>query len=452
MTASERALTEDLNPNHIARDQFDRVIPYIRELSESPGLAEWLFEPEQALKVTLPIRMDDGRIEVFYGYRVLNSAVRGPGKGGIRFHPQVSEDEVRALAAWMTLKCALADIPFGGAKGGVRVDPRKISQHEKASITRRFISALGSNIGPYTDIPAPDVYTDAKTMALIFDTYSMMHPGENNRPVVTGKPLDLGGSLGRPTATAQGALFVTERFLELGERPDVPSLKGATVAIQGFGNAGRNAAILFEQAGAVIVAVSDSRGGIYDPNGLDVARVEEHKDRTGSVVGLNGTKELVALEVLEVPCDVLIPAALENQITAANADRINAKVVVEAANGPTTPAADAILAAKEIPVLPDILANAGGVVVSYYEWVQNIEDQQWDEEQVHTKLRKKMYRATDEVIATLSEMQENIAETRAQWSQAHPGEEVPDPSLRTAAYIVAAERVTTAASERGIWP
>lgn len=198
--------------------------------------------------------------------------------------------------------------------------------------------------------------------------------------------------------------------------------------------------------------MSDSRGGIYDPNGLDVARVEEHKDRTGSVVGLNGTKELVALEVLEVPCDVLIPAALENQITAANADRINAKVVVEAANGPTTPAADAILAAKEIPVLPDILANAGGVVVSYYEWVQNIEDQQWDEEQVHTKLRKKMYRATDEVIATLSEMQENIAETRTQWSQSHPGEEVPDPSLRTAAYIVAAERVTTAASERGIWP
>ncbi|HDK46275.1 MAG TPA: Glu/Leu/Phe/Val dehydrogenase, partial [Actinobacteria bacterium] len=382
MTAPERAFVEDLNPNHIARHQFEQVIPYIRELAESPGLTEWLFEPEQSVNVTLPIRMDDGHIEVFYGYRVLNSAVRGPGKGGIRFHPQVSEDEVRALAAWMTLKCALVDIPFGGAKGGVQVDPRKISQHEKASITRRFIAALGSNIGPYTDIPAPDVYTDAQTMAWIFDTYSMMHPGQNNRPVVTGKPLDLGGSLGRPTATAQGALFVTERFLHLGGRPDLPSLEGATVAIQGFGNAGRNAAILFEKAGATIVAVSDTKGGIFDPNGLDVARVEEHKDRTASVVELDGTKALAPLEVLEVPCDILIPAALENQITAANADRINAKVLVEAANGPTTPAADAVLAAKGIPVLPDILANAGGVVVSYYEWVQNIEDQQWDEEEV----------------------------------------------------------------------
>jgi len=452
MTAPERALVEDLNPNHIARHQFEQVIPYIRELAESPGLTEWLFEPEQSVNVTLPIRMDDGHIEVFYGYRVLNSAVRGPGKGGIRFHPQVSEDEVRALAAWMTLKCALVDIPFGGAKGGVQVDPRKISQHEKASITRRFIAALGSNIGPYTDIPAPDVYTDAQTMAWIFDTYSMMHPGQNNRPVVTGKPLDLGGSLGRPTATAQGALFVTERFLHLGGRPDLASLKGATVAIQGFGNAGRNAAILFERAGATIVAVSDSKGGIFDPNGLDIARVEEHKDRTGSVVELDGTKALAPLEVLEVPCDILIPAALENQITAANADRINAKVVVEAANGPTTPTADEVLAAKGIPVLPDILANAGGVVVSYYEWVQNIEDQQWDEEEVHAKLRKKMYRATDKVISTLTDVQEGIEETRAAWSQSHPGEEVPYPHLRTAAYIVAAGRCATAASHRGIWP
>lgn len=452
MTASERALTEDLNPNHIARHQFEQVIPYIRELAESPGLAEWLFEPEQAVHVTLPIRMDDGHIEVFYGYRVLNSAVRGPGKGGIRFHPQVDEDEVRALAAWMTLKCALADIPFGGAKGGVRVDPRKISQHEKASITRRFIAALGSNIGPYTDIPAPDVYTDAQTMAWIFDTYSMMHPGQNNRPVVTGKPLDLGGSLGRPTATAQGALFVAERFIELGGVPDLSSLREATVAIQGFGNAGRNAAILFAEAGATIVAVSDSKGGIFDPNGLDVSRVEEHKDRTGSVVGLDGTKDLAPLEVLEVPCDILIPAALENQITLANADRINTKVVVEAANGPTTPGADAVLASKGIPVLPDILANAGGVVVSYYEWVQNIEDQQWDEEEVHAKLRKKMRKATDKVVAKLADVQEGLDDIRTEWAALHPGEEVPSPNHRTAAYIVAAGRCARAASERGIWP
>jgi glutamate dehydrogenase/leucine dehydrogenase len=450
MTASARV--EDLNPNHIAQEQFEHVIPYIRELAESPGLAEWLFEPEQAVKVALPIRRDSGEIEVFYGYRVLNSAVRGPGKGGIRFHPQVSEDEVRALAAWMTLKCALVDIPFGGAKGGVQVDPRKISLREKASITRRFISALGTNIGPYTDIPAPDVYTDAQTMAWIFDTYSMMHPGQNNRPVVTGKPLDLGGSLGRSTATAQGALFVTERFLELGQVPELSTLKGATVAVQGFGNAGRNAAILFEQAGATIVAVSDSRGGIHDPNGIDVATIEEHKDRTGSVVGLDGTKALAGLEVLEVPCDVLIPAALENQITSENADRVSTRVVVEAANGPTTPMADRVLSSKDIPVLPDILANAGGVVVSYYEWVQNIEDQQWDEEEVHTKLSKKMYRATDKVVATLADANEHIDETRAFWSELHPGEEVHDPNLRTAAYIVAAGRCTAAASERGIWP
>jgi glutamate dehydrogenase (NAD(P)+) len=450
MTASARV--EDLNLNHIARQQFEHVIPYIRELAESPGLAEWLFEPEQTVKVTLPIRRDNGEIEVFYGYRVLNSAVRGPGKGGIRFHPQVSEDEVRALAAWMTLKCALVDIPFGGAKGGVQVDPRRISVREKASITRRFIAALGSNIGPYTDIPAPDVYTDAQTMAWVFDTYSMMHPGQNNRPVVTGKPLDLGGSLGRSTATAQGALFVTERFVELGQVAELSTLKRARVAIQGFGNAGRNAAVLFEQAGAIIVAVSDSQGGVFDPNGIDVARIAAHKDATGSVVGLDGTKQLAGLEVLEVPCDVLIPAGLENQITAENAGRIDARVIAEAANGPTTPAADRILSEKGIPVLPDILANAGGVVVSYYEWVQNIEDQQWDAEEVHTKLRKKMYRATDMVVSTLADAIEHLDETRAVWSTSHPDELVPEPNLRTAAYIVAAGRCATAASERGIWP
>jgi glutamate dehydrogenase (NAD(P)+) len=280
----------------------------------------------------------------------------------------------------------------------------------------------------------------------------MMHPGQNNRPVVTGKPLDLGGSLGRSTATAQGALFVTERFVELGQVAELSTLKRARVAIQGFGNAGRNAAVLFEQAGAIIVAVSDSQGGVFDPNGIDVARIAAHKDATGSVVGLDGTKQLAGLEVLEVPCDVLIPAGLENQITAENAGRIDARVIAEAANGPTTPAADRILSEKGIPVLPDILANAGGVVVSYYEWVQNIEDQQWDAEEVHTKLRKKMYRATDMVVSTLADAIEHLDETRAVWSTSHPDELVPEPNLRTAAYIVAAGRCATAASERGIWP
>lgn len=452
MTTSARVPMEDLNPNHIARSQFERTIPYLPQLVAEPGLAEWLFEPEQALHVALPVRMDDGHIQMFHGYRVLNSAVRGPGKGGIRFHPQVSEDEVRALAAWMTLKCSLVDIPFGGAKGGVQVDPHAISEREKSAITRRFIAALGSNIGPYTDIPAPDVYTDAQTMAWIFDTYSMMHPGANNTPVVTGKPLELGGSLGRSTATAQGCLYVTQRFLELGGCPELTSLEGATVAIQGFGNAGRNAARLFAKAGATIVAVSDSKGGIYDPNGLDVARVEAHKDDTGSVVGFGGVKELGHLEVLEVPCDVLIPAALENQITLENADSIQAKVIAEAANGPTTPGADAILSGKGIHVLPDILANAGGVVVSYFEWVQNLENQQWDEEEVDRKLLKKMNKATEKVVAKLKEITDGFDAIAAEWSASHPGETMSSPNLRTAAYVLAVGRCATATLQRGIWP
>lgn len=448
---SEHAVTEDLNPNHIARYQFDRVIPFIEGLTESPGMADWLFEPEQVLRVTLPVRMDDGAIRIFHGYRVLNSTIRGPGKGGIRYHPRVNEDEVRALATWMTLKCALVDIPFGGAKGGIACDPREISQREKAAITRRFIAALGSNIGPHTDIPAPDVYTDAQTMAWIYDTYSMMHPGHNNLPVVTGKPLDLGGAPGRSTATAQGALFVAEHFIELGGVPGLSSLQGATVAIQGFGNAGRNAAKLFAAAGAKVVAVSDSRGGIFDPNGLNLTEVEGHKDHEGTVATFDGVKHLGPKEVLEVPCDILIPAALENQITLENADRIDTKLVVEAANGPTTPGADRILYAKGIHVLPDILANAGGVVVSYYEWVQNLENQQWEEEEVHAKLRKKMRRATEQVATKRVGLIERLGTYRESWAE-RSDTEVPEPDMRTAAYTVAVGRCANAAEERGIWP
>ncbi len=448
---SERAVTEDLNPNHIARYQFDRVIPFIESLAQSPGMADWLFEPEQVLRVTLPVRMDDGTIQIFHGYRVLHSTIRGPGKGGIRYHPNVDEDEVRALAAWMTLKCALVDIPFGGAKGGVSCDPRKISQREKAAITRRFIAALGSNIGPHTDIPAPDVYTDAQTMAWIYDTYSMMHPGHNNLPVVTGKPLDLGGSPGRATATAQGALFVAEHFIELGGVQGLSSLQGATVAVQGFGNAGRHAAKLFAAAGAKIVAVSDSRGGIFDPNGLNVAEVELHKDHEGTVATFDGVKHLGPKEVLEVPCDVLIPAALENQITLENADRIDTKLVVEAANGPTTPGADRVLYGKGIHVLPDILANAGGVVVSYYEWVQDLENQQWEEHEVHEKLRKKMRRATERVVTKRVALIESLGAYRDAWAERSDAE-VPEPDMRTAAYTVAVGKCATAAEQRGIWP
>lgn len=433
---------EDLNPWHIARAQFDRVLPYLPELLSEPGMAEFIFEPERTLKVALPVRMADGQIHTFSGYRVLHTTSRGPGKGGIRFHPAVDEDEVKALAAWMTWKSALVDIPFGGAKGGVACDPRLMTQEEKARVTRRFIAALGDNIGPFTDIPAPDVYTDEQTMAWVYDTYQMMHPHQNNLPVVTGKPIDLGGSLGRATATAQGCLYVTARFLEMATVPGIDGIQASEVAIQGFGNAGRNAADLFLAAGAKIVAVSDSQGGIFDPAGLDLAAVEVHKDTTGSVVDFPGTKQLTSTEVLEVPCDILIPAALENQITLANAPLIKAKVVVEAANGPSTPGADAAMRARGIEVLPDILANAGGVIVSYFEWVQNLENRQWSGRDVQERLQDKLVKATDSVVTQRAAMIEG--------HERHP--ELPEPDLRTAAYRLAVGRVAKTTFQRGIWP
>ena len=452
-TGDTEVIEEDLNPFHIAQLQYELAVPYIEILRDHPGMSEWLFRPERTVKVSLPIEMDDGQIRVFNGFRVLHSTARGPGKGGIRYHPGVDEDEVKALAIWMTWKCALLDIPFGGAKGGVECDGRDLSPREKRQITRRFIAALGENIGPHTDIPAPDVYTDAQTMAWIYDTYSMMHPGENNMPVVTGKPLDLGGSPGRDSATAMGSLFVTEHFIELGAVPELSELKGTTVAIQGFGNAGRWAASLYRDAGAVVVAVSDSRGGIYNPDGLDVGRVAAHKDETGSVIDFPGSKPLGPLEVLEIECDILIPAALENQLTAANADRVKARIVVEAANGPTTPAADRILCDKGIHVLPDILANAGGVVVSYFEWVQNLENQQWDEAEVHRKLREKMNRATEQVVARKAALRDGHDHFQAEWDKYRPEDgELPLPDLRIAAYVVAVGRVAQTTDQRGLWP
>ncbi len=443
----------ELNPLRVANYQYRQAVPFLEQLRSCNGLCEWLFEPEQVVRVSLPVRMDDGCVEVFRGYRVLHSNARGPGKGGFRFHPSVNEEEVRALAAWMTWKTALLDVPFGGAKGGVACDARLLSEGEKARVTRRYISALGDNIGPHTDIPAPDLYTDSQTMAWVYDTYSMMHPGENCFPVVTGKPMDLGGSLGRNSATAMGTLYVTEHFLELGGLPGLVSLDGATVAIQGFGNAGRWAAKLYDGRGARIVAVSDSRGGIYDPNGLDISRVEDHKDSTGSVVDFPGSKPLAPKEVLEVPCDILIPAAMENQILASNAGRIQARLIVEAANGPTTPEADTILHERNINVLPDILANAGGVVVSYYEWVQNLQNQQWEEHEVQEKLRVKMQRATDKVVTTRAALLDTLEHYRSLWAAANPEEPPLEiPTIRTAAYVVAVGRCADTLLERGIWP
>lgn len=444
---------EDLNPHHIARRQFELAAPFVGDLKGWRGIAEWLFEPDRTVTVYLPVVMDDGFVHLFRGYRVLHSDTRGPGKGGVRFHPSVDEDEVKALATWMSWKCALVNIPFGGAKGGVQCDPTTMSLDEKRRVTRRFVAALGDNIGPHTDIPAPDVYTDALTMAWIYDTYSMMHPGENNLPCVTGKPVDLGGIPGRSDATARGCLYVTEHFLEIGGLPGLHSLEGATVAIQGYGNAGRHAARLYQEAGATIVAVSDTKGGIHDPGGLDVAKVGEHKDDTGTVVGFPGVEQLAPKQVLEVPCDVLIPAALENQITTENVGRIQTKLIVEAANGPVTPMADRILGERETRLIPDILANAGGVVVSYFEWVQNLENSAWEEHEVHEKLRTKMHRATEQVVTKRVALAESLEWYRDRWLGARPDSEAPvDPDLRIAAYVIAIERCRQAAEQRGVWP
>ena len=444
---------EDLNPHRIARSQFDLAAPFVGNIDDWDGIAEVLFEPDRAVTVTMPVVMDDGHVRVFNGYRVLHSDTRGPGKGGIRFHPQTDLDEVKALATWMSWKCALLDIPYGGAKGGVECDPRTMSTSETRKVTRRFIASLGSNIGPHTDIPAPDVYTNAQTMAWIYDTYSMMHPGENNLACVTGKPLDIGGIPGRADATARGALMCTEHFLEIGGLPGKRDLNGSTVAIQGFGNAGRFAATLFRDAGAVVVAVSDSRGGIYNPDGLDLAAVEAHKDETGSVVGTAGAEALEPLAVLEIPCDILIPAALENQITTENADRINTRLIVEAANGPVTPGADRILAERDIKVLPDILANAGGVVVSYFEWTQNLDNAQWELHDVHDKLRKKMYRATEQVVTQRVALTEALDFYQKRWSDYRPdAPPLVTPDLRIAAYAIAVERCRHSMEQRGVWP
>ena len=448
---TEAPVHEDLNPFHIAQRQFDQAVRYIPDLKA--GLVDFLKKPDRTVTVEFPIETHDGSVRNFVGYRVLHSRIRGPGKGGIRYHPDVTPDEVRALASWMTWKCAVVDVPFGGAKGGVVCNPKELTKGDVRRITRRFITALGDNIGPHTDIPAPDVNTNAGTMARIYDTYDMMHPGRDNLAVVTGKPVEIGGSLGRREATARGCLFGVQRALARGVVDGLTSLADATVVVQGFGNAGAIAAELFAEAGARIVAVSDSRGGISSPDGIDPAEAVAHKASTGSVVGLGHTRTVTNEEVLATPCDVLIPAALENQIRADNVDTIQARFIAEAANGPTTPAADRALFARGIPVLPDILANAGGVTVSYFEWVQNIEHEQWDLEVVNRKLLAKMERATDAVI----DMQRDINVSLVQITGEHGArgvtmDELEAVDLRTAAYVLAIKRVAQVTLERGIWP
>ena len=425
-----------------ATQQFERALGWVDGIKE--GLVDFLINPKRTIHVRFPVYMDDGSIRTFHGYRVLHNEVRGPGKGGIRYHPDVTEAEVTALATFMTWKTAVVDIPYGGGKGGVVCDPKNLSRDELRRITRRFVSELGDNIGPHTDIPAPDVYTNSQTMAWIFDTFDRMHPGENNLAVVTGKPLEIGGSLGRDEATARGSWYATEQLLRRNVVPGLKAIKGARIAVQGYGNAGSIAARLFCDAGGIIVAVSDSRGGISNDKGLDPRAVLAHKEATGSVVGYPGAVAISNEDVLAYDCDILIPAALECQIRSDNAHKVHAKLIVEDANGPLTAIADEILQQKRVVVLPDILANAGGVVVSYFEWVQNLENQQWDLDKVHKRLKAKMYRAVDETVDRFIELE---ARHKDGLNRGRSG-----PTLRDAALVSAIHRIATVVVQRDIWP
>ena len=412
-----------INPWHVAQSQFDLAAEH---LNLSPGLRAVLREPKRELTVHFPVKMDDGSIQVFTGYRVQHNLGRGPAKGGIRYHQDVTLDEVKALAMWMTWKCAVVGIPFGGGKGGVVVDPKKLSAREVEGLTRRFATEISILIGPEKDIPAPDVNTNSQTMAWIMDTYSM-HVGYTSPAVVTGKPIALGGSEGRNEATAQGAVYCLADAAEhLGMQ-----LANCRVAVQGFGNAGAIAAQLMAREGATIVAVSDSTGAIYKPEGFDPNSVLKWKQEHRSVSGFPGTRDISNLELLELDCDILIPAALENQITAQNAGRIKARVIGEAANGPTTPEADEILYKNGQFVIPDILCNAGGVTVSYFEWVQDLERDFWDVVHVNEKLHAIMQKAFKSTLDM--SLKERV-------------------NMRTAAYLLAVQRVADATSVRGLYP
>ena len=412
-----------INAWEVAQQQFDLAAEH---LNLSPGLRKVLREPKRELTVHFPVKMDDGSVQVFTGYRVQHNLSRGPAKGGIRYHQNVTLDEVKALAMWMTWKCAVVGIPFGGGKGGVIVDPKKLSIREVEGLTRRFATEISILIGPDKDIPAPDVNTNSQTMAWIMDTYSM-HVGYTAPAVVTGKPIALGGSEGRNEATAQGAVYtLLDAAKHLGM--EVPKCR---VAVQGFGNAGAIAAQLLYAQGSKIIAVSDSTGGIFKADGFDPNSVLAWKQEHHTVCGFPGTKDITNEELLELDCDILIPAALENQITARNAGRIKARLIGEAANGPTTPEADEILYKNGKFVIPDILCNAGGVTVSYFEWVQDLERDFWDVQHVNEKLRAVMVKA----FASTLEMslKEKV-------------------NMRTAAYLLAVQRVADAASVRGIYP
>jgi glutamate dehydrogenase (NAD(P)+) len=416
-----------INPFHVAQQQFDQAAEMLHLPDDIRAI---LRVPQRELTVNFPVQMDDGSTRVFTGYRVQHNLSRGPVKGGIRYHPSVDIDEVRALAMWMTWKCALVNIPYGGAKGGVIVDPKQLSPGELERLTRRFATEISILLGPEKDIPAPDVGTNAQIMAWIMDTISM-HRGYTVPAVITGKPVNVGGSLGRVEATGRGVmLMVREMARQLGW-----SLDGLRVVVQGFGNVGSTAAYLLHQLGCKVIGVADASGGYYCAQGLDIpamrAHTEQHSFRLLDGYRAAGVERISGSELLELECDVLIPAALENQITGANAERIRARLIVEGANGPTTPEADAILGERGIIVVPDILANAGGVIVSYFEWVQGLQEFFWDEQDINEKLERIIVGAFQQVYAMAGQRQ------------------IP---LRLAAYLLAVQRVADANLTRGVYP
>jgi glutamate dehydrogenase/leucine dehydrogenase len=411
------------NAYDVALENFDAAADV---LGLSNDTREMIKYPERILTVTVPVRMDNGHIRRFEGYRVQHSMVRGPAKGGIRFHPQVTLDEVKALATWMTWKCAVVNIPFGGSKGGITCDPKRMSPGELERMTRRYTSGILPLIGPEQDIPAPDVYTNSQTMAWIMDTYSMTK-GYPIPGVVTGKPICLGGSLGRNEATGRGVFYTVEHACEHLKI----SMKGATVVVQGFGNAGSIAAELLHKAGARVIAASDSTGCVYNKNGLNIPELIRHKNSTGRVTGFAASEAITPAELLAVECDILVPAALENTIHADNASAVSAKIIAEAANGPITPAADRILQSKGAFVIPDILCNAGGVTVSYFEWVQDEQHLFWDAQDVYNRLERVMKTAFRDVL------------------KIHVERKVP---MRIAANVLGIGRVAEAVQIRGIYP
>ena len=411
------------DPFTIAQQQLDAVAEHL-ELDD--GMRRILRSPNRELTVSFPVIMDDGRTEVFTGHRVQHNVARGPAKGGIRYSPLVTLSEVRALSMWMTWKCAVVNLPFGGAKGGVCCNTKEMSLREIEGLTRRFTTEIAFLIGPASDIPAPDMYTDARVMAWMMDTYSM-HKGYSVPGVVTGKPISVGGSQGRSEATGRGCVYA---IINVARQMGL-DLDGATVAVQGFGNAGSVVVRLLAQLGCRVVAVSDSKGGIYLEGGLDAEALQACRRETGSVSNFSSGDHLSNEELLTLPCDILVPAALENQLTERIAPQVQGKLIAEAANGPTTPQADAIFRDRGITVIPDILANAGGVTVSYFEWVQNLQEFHWKEEQVNQQLKDVMDASCVQVMAIAERERTN---------------------LRSAAYIVAVDRVVNAIQDRGIYP